>query len=41
MSWGVAEMKNSDPNHPKALLRVYYVVSKTVDGIALRLLGYP
>ena len=37
-------MKNSDPNHPKALYRVYYapyVVPKTVDDIALKLLGYP
>ena len=37
-------MKNSDPNHPKALYRVYYpfnLVPKTIGGIALKLLGYP
>jgi len=42
-----AEMKNPDPNHPKALFRVYYppyLVPKTVGGITLKLLaspGYP
>jgi len=37
-------MKNSDPNHPKVLYRVYYppyVIPKTVGGITLKLLGYP
>ena len=37
-------MKNSDPNHPKALFRVYYtpyVIPKTVGGVTLKLLGYP
>ena len=43
LSWG-AEMKNSDPNHPKALYRVYYppsVVPKMIRVITPKLLGYP
>src|SRR6218665_3789930 len=37
-------MKNSDPNHPKVLYRVYYppyVIPKTFGAITLKLLGYP
>src|SRR6218665_29486 len=43
LSWW-AETKNSDPNHPKALYRVYYppyVIPKTVGCLTLKLLGYP
>src|SRR6218665_1884877 len=43
LSWG-AEMKNSDPNHPKALFRVYYpphLVPKTMGVITLKLLASP
>src|SRR6218665_2497722 len=43
LRWG-AEMKNSDPNHPKVLYRVYYppyVIHKRVGGITIKLLGYP
>src|SRR6218665_951498 len=39
-----AEIKNSDPNHPKALLRVYYpprLLPKIIGCITFKLLGTP
>src|SRR6218665_1833554 len=41
--WG-AEMKNSDPNHPKALSWVNYLshrLAKLIDSIAFKSIGTP
>src|SRR6218665_2164401 len=41
--WG-AEMKDSDPNHPKAIFRVYYpphLLPKSFGCIAFKSLGTP
>jgi len=41
--WG-AEMKDSDPNHPKALSWLNYLphrLAKMIDSIALKSLGTP
>jgi len=41
--WG-AEMKNSDPNHPKALSWVNYqthLLAKLIDSIAFKSVGTP
>src|SRR6218665_1354233 len=41
--WG-AEMKDSDPNHPKAIFRVYYpphLIPKIIGCIAFKSLGTP